>query len=816
MTVLHPYQPQVNAGELSERMIGRTDFSKYQNAVAELLNFIPIPEGGAMRRSGTRFVAEVKDSSAKTRLVRFEFSTTQAYILELGNGYMRFFRNQGQIVTEDIGTQVQNGNFTDDLSAWSDQSDASSSISHNATTKRLQLNGTSAADNAVAEQEVIVPTADINKEHSLRFRLVGNTNDNMTLRIGSSTQASDIVDNVEFQPGYHVYSFTPGGNFFLQFRVHENQTVEIDDVSIIQDAALEIGTPYTTAQLFQIEGPQSADIKYFFHADQRSYKLTRSGHTRWSLIEVDWQNGPWQDENTDTRFTLAPAATTGIDIGLVASGFSPFDADSVGQLVRISNPASGVSFGWARIVSVESDQNATIDIIKDFDTTDATISYQFGAWSDIRGWPQNGSFWEQRLVVAATNTQPQDIWHSQTADFENHAPDDNAATVADDDAFPFTLSADDVNAIQWMSPGLQLVVGTTGGEWQPKSVGAVLTPTDVDYKRHTKHGSAKVQPIRVGHVVLFLQKAKRKVREFAFHFEVDGNRAFDMTRLARQATRGGIDEMDFAQEPNSILWNVRSDGQAAALTYLRDEDVIGWGRHIFGGSFGTGDPVMETVAVIPGNATTSSLGRDEVWVIIERTINGATKRYVEFLERDFETGDTQEDAFYVDSGLSYTGSATTEIVGLTHLIGETVQIWGDGAIQPQQVVNPEGEIKLQNAVSTAVIGLGYTSRLKSLKLEGGGKLGTLVGKDKRIFAATLVLLNAHTAKIGPTTSDLIELDFREVSDTMDSGTPLFTGEIFREFEGDFESDPRFVFQIDGPVPGTLLGLAPEVELQEIA
>ena len=816
MATLNAYQDQLNAGELSERMAARTDFNKYANALEEMLNVIPLPEGGGMRRPGTRFVSEVKDSSVQQRLKRFEFSTEQAYILEFGNGHIRFFRNQGQIVTEDIGTQVQNGEFTSDLSAWSDNSGASSSISHNATDKRMTLNGTSAADNAVAEQEVIVPTADINKEHVLKFRLVGNAEDHMSLRIGTTSQAADIVDNVEFTPGYHCYSFTPGGNFFLQFRVHENQTVDIDDVSIIQNAALEIGSPYATVDLFQIEGPQSADILYNFHGSYRSYKLTRSSNTRWSLIEVAWQNGPWQDANTDTSKTLKPAATTGIDIGIVASGFSPFDANSVGQLVRLNNKSSGTDYGWGRIVSVESDQNATIDIIRDFQTTDAKHDWAFGDWSDSRGWPQNGAFFEQRLVTVATTTQPQTLWFSQTGDFENHAPDDNAATVGDSDALDYTISADDVNAIQWLSPGLNLVIGTTGGEWIPTSNGAVITPTDIDIKRHTKHGSAKVQPIRVGHVVLFLQKALRKIREFAFHFEVDGNRAFDMTRLARHVTRGGIIEMDFAQEPNSILWNVRDDGVMAALTYLRDEDVIGWSRHVLGGSFGTGDAVVESVAVIPGNATTNSVDRDEVWFIVKRTVNGVTKRYVEFLEHEFETGDTQADAFYVDSGLSYSGSATTDIVGLTHLIGETVAVWGDGAVQPSVVVNPEGEIKLQQAVSTAIIGLPYTSRIKTLKLEGGGSAGTVVGKQKKIFATTLVLLNAHTAKIGPDTGNLIEFDFRKVSDAMDAGAPLFTGEFFREFEGDFTSDARFIVETSAPAPFTLLGIANEVELHDQA
>ncbi|KKK79222.1 hypothetical protein LCGC14_2835680, partial [marine sediment metagenome] len=146
-----------------------------------------------------------------------------------------------------------------------------------------------------------------------------------------------------------------------------------------------------------------------------------------------------------------------------------------------------------------------------------------------------------------------------------------------------------------------------------------------------------------------------------------------MTRLAQHITRGGIVEMDFQQEPDSLVWAVRSDGQLLSMTFRREEDVVGWTRHIIGGSFSTGDAVVESVAVIPGEngagQTQSSENRDEVWVTVKRTINGSTVRYVEVFERDYETGDDEEDSYYADSIITYDGVATSTITGLDHLEG---------------------------------------------------------------------------------------------------------------------------------------------------
>lgn len=828
----NPLWASFNTGEVSKRLHARTDFEKYKSSVALLENMIPLAEGPAMRRAGFRYVAEVASSSVKSRLKRFQFSTEQAYVVEMADQSIRFFRHQGPIEVTDVQAFITNGTFDSDISGWIDQSaGGSSAISHtSANGGRMVL--TSDGTNAVAAAQIVtIGAAYTAVSHVLKFRITGLPSDYLDLRIGTTSGGTEVVNDVRFYVGWHCYAFTPGAEtVYIQFRHSRAKAVRLDDVSIIASGAVSIGSPYLEADLYEIEGPQSADVLYLFHEDYQTHKLQRLGHTSWSLTEVDWIDGPWLDLNT-TATTMTPSATTGLGITITASavtgingglGFQSTDAD---RLIRIDNPASGVDWGYAIIQSVTNTTTVVADVIKAFATTNADARWMLGAWSNTTGWPSGGAFYEQRLFTFNNGDQPQTVWASNTGDFENMAPDsENSSgawdgTVQDDDSLVFTISADDVNTIWWASPGDNtLVLGTAGGEWIPQSQGAVLTPTDAEFRRRTSTPAARVQPIRVDNVVLFVQRAKRKVREFAYALESDGYRALDMTRLAQHVTRGGIVEMDLAEEPDSLVWAVREDGQLLSMTYRREENVVGWARHPIGGNFNGDDPVVESVVVIPGadgaGQVQSSENRDEVWVIVKRTINGSTKRYIEVLERDFEDGDAQEDAYYADSIITYDGSAATTITGLDHLEGETVKVYGDGAVLAEATVS-SGSITLDSAKSVVQIGLGYTHKLYTLKAQAGTAAGTPVAKKKRYSGVSFLVLNSLTMKFGPSASSLTEIDFRQVSDDMDEAAPLFTGERFVEFDGDWDRDPRIYIEGDDPAPFVLHAIAPEINVTEM-
>lgn len=843
MVRANPYAPSINAGELSPRLHARTDFSKYPNGLETCLNLIPLSEGGAMRRASTRYVAEIKDSAVKGRLRRFRYSTEQAYILELGAGSLRFYRHQGRILAADITGSISNGTFDTDLTGWTDKDTGGSAASDWATGGTMQLTGD--GTNYAWRQQTIGSITN-GLAYTVRFRVLGAPGDEALLRVGTSDGGTEIVNDRAFPVGYHCYTFTATATtIYLGFRFGLAKSIKIDDVAFIDNAPIEIGTPYAEADLFAISGPQSANVLYLFHESYPTHKLERYGHTSWSLVEVAWQDGPWLDENA-TATTLTFSAATGLGVTVTASavtginGGEGFKTTDVGRLIRLTDGT--INWGWAIITAWSSTTSVTADVKRSVVFTTAETKWRLGSWSGTTGYPSCAAFFEQRLFAANTTTQPQTLWATQTADFETFAPDSpNTSgvwngTVEDDDALDYTISGDDVQAIHWLSPGEDtLAVGSESGEWVPSSTGAVLTPTDITIRQQTTHGSADVQPVRVGNVVLMLQRAGRKVREFGFAYEIDGFQAPDMTRLAEHITRGGIVEMAFAEEPNSLLYGVRADGALLTMTYRREEDVVGWARQIIGGAFGSGHAVVESVAVIPGadgaGQVQSSADRDEVWIQVKRTINGQTKRYVEVFEKEFEgplLGEYDDDrdawetamlaaqkhAYYADSLITYDGAAATTISGLDHMEGQTVKVWADGALREDKVVSG-GSITLDTEASVVQVGLGYTHRGKTLKIEAGAVAGTAVGKTKAINAITFVVHQTHVFSFGPTVENLEERDFRQVSDPMDSAAPLFTGERYFEFDGGWTEDARIIFESDAPAPFMLLAMAPEIVTMDV-
>ena len=653
------------SGEFSPKMDGRTDFEKYSSGAKTMENFLVHPQGAATRRVGTQFIAEVKSSAAKTRLIPFEFSTTQTYILEFGNNYIRFFKDKGQILSS--------------------------------------------------------------------------------------------------------------------------------------GSAYEISTPYLTAELFEIKFAQSADVMYITHPNHEVMKLSRTGHTSWTLAEVEFTDGPYLATNSTTTTLTPQQAATGTGKTITASavtginGGAGFQTTDVGRIISFNS-------GKAKITARTNTTVVVATITTAFTNTNATAAFNLGAYSDTTGHPSCVSFFEQRLVFAGTKDEPQTIFFSAAGDYENMTTGTNAG-----DAMVYTIAANQVNAIRYMKAVRTLVVGTTGGEYTVSADGtdASITPTNITIKRQSSYGSANVDAIPAGNAILFLQKARRKIRELQYNFDSDGYQAPDLTILNDSATNSGINEMVYQQEPGSIIWCVRDDGVLAALTYQRSENVIAWSRHIFGGVFGTGDAVCESAATISGDLT-----EDEVWVIIKRTVNGATKRYVEcFSDFDFDETDPTDFRF-LDSHLSYSGSSTSTLSGLSHLEGQAVSILADGSVHANKTVS-SGAITLDRAVTKACVGLSYDSILQTMRIEGGAAEGTSQGKTKRISKVVLRLFETVGVKVGPSLSNLELVPFRTTSSNLSAPVDtLLAGDKEIEFRDDYNSDGFIIIKQDQPLPCSVLAIYP--------
>jgi hypothetical protein len=739
-------------GQLSDRMEGRTDFQKYFSGCKTLENFIVQPHGSVTRRPGTTFVSEVKTSSLKTRLIPFEFSTEQSYALEFGNNYIRFYKDNGAVLEANKTitgiTQANPGVVTSAAHGYS--------------------NG---------DTVVITGVVGMTQVNNKRFKVAS---------VATNTfQLQDIDGNNVNTTSYTTY--TSGG---------------------IANRVYTLTTTYLTADLFEIKYAQSADVMYLCHPDYSVKKLSRTGHTSWTITEVDFTDGPYLDDNiTATTFgmsshtvgtgrTLTASAVTGIN------NDTGFQSTDVGRLFTFRD-------GYGEITAITSTTVVTATVIKDMGSSSTTTDWALGAFSDTTGHPSCVTFYEQRLVFAGTTEQPQTLFFSRSGDYEN-MHENRGGTVAADDAMIYTIASNQVNVIQSLKATRTLIILTSGGEFtlNSDSTGTAVSPTNINIKKQSNYGASNIDALSVGNATLFVQRAKRKLRELAYNFDTDGYVAPDMTILAEDVTLSGLDELTYQQEPHSIIWGIRGDGVLVGLTYQRSEQVVAWHQHKLGGSFGaTNHGIVESVISISGNSYNRT-DEDQIWVIVKRTINGTTRRYVEyFTPFQFDSSLTQFQ--FVDSALAYSGSATSTLTGLDHLNGQTVRVIANGATHPDKTVS-SGSITLDRTTTAAKVGLAYTSTLQTMRLDVGSQDGTSQGKTKRIFDVTLRFYETVGAKVGPDLNNLEEIPFRSSAASMDVAVPLFTGDKKIEFRGNFETDGYLFVVQDQALPMTLLSLYPRL------
>ena len=448
--------------------------------------------------------------------------------------------------------------------------------------------------------------------------------------------------------------------------------------------------------------------------------------------------------------------------------------------------------GVVEITAVASPTSATATVLTTLGSTNATHRWSEGAWSNYRGWPIVSRISpEERLVFAGNASQPLNVWGSVVGDFT-----DMEEGSLDDDAYVFTLvGTGQQNRIRWMLPKSALMIGTNGGE---HLLGATddkeaVTPTNETARIQGTNGSEDVDAIIVNQAILFLERGARKVREFVYNFEEDAHEAEDLTVYAHHITDSGIKYMAFQRTPDPMLWCVREDGEMAVLSYERKQNVYGWSRIVTR----SGDE-FESVAVIYGGAGSE----DEVWVTVKRDVNGSDVRYIErFHSRDW--GDDIEDAVFVDSSLTYDSTATSTITGLSHLEGETVAVFADGAVFDNATVS-SGQITLKDATvtttaSTVQVGLPYTSTLKPMKLDLA-QLG--LATTKKINRIVISCYNTIGGVVGrdTTNTDPIKSDW----------TDLETDDYEVPFNSRYSRSGDIVVMQEDPAPMTVVAITMDV------
>lgn len=583
----------------------------------------------------------------------------------------------------------------------------------------------------------------------------------------------------------------------LYFRFYMNDGLILDE----DDEPYEIETPFSIDDIPLMKWCQSNDVLYIDHPAHAPRKLTRAGHANWTLSTIDFVDGPYLDENVSST-TMQPSATSGAGITITASavtgingdlGFQPGD---VGRLIRIKN---GENWGYAKITAVTDTTHVTADVKTNFSATTANKAWRLGLWSDYSGWPSAVTFHGERLMHgSSTRERPTRIDGSKTGDFENYTPG-----TADGDALAFSIGFDKVAKICWLASMRVLVVGTRGAEFvvQGDSAAGALTPTATNARPHTRRRCANIMPVMIDDAAVFVQLLGRKLLKETYSFESDSYRAEDLTLVAEQATRAGLVELAYQAEPFNIVWGVTADGQLVGCTHISEQEVTAWHRHPLGG-----DAFVESIATIPGNG-----GSDQLWMIVRRTINGETKRYVEILQDPLPPTGNQADAFYVDCGLSYAGEdAIQTLSGLDHLEGELVQVLADGAVHGDLRVT-DGSIQLEYAANKIHVGLQYLSKLKPMSLEAGQAEGTAQGKIKIISSLAIKFMRSLLGWIGRDETVLAPINQeRDPDKPMDHPMPLITDSVVADFPGDWNTDGSIMIIQDKPLPMTVLSIYPRV------
>lgn len=858
-----PAQTSFNAGWLSPMWAGRIDMAKYGNGCYGMSNFLPMPEGPGRRRSGTRFVTQTKTMTDRSWMMKFIYSEDDSYVIEVGNGYMRFYTDNGQLLLSGTPT------------AWS------------------------AATNYVQGD--------------------------LVSRLGVNYYCK--VAHINQQPPNATYWHPLTGSIY------------------------EISSPYAIADLtnsdgtFRIDIVQTGDVIFMTHPNYPPKKLSRLGNTNWTITDCAFTGGPFQDVDPDQTVTVYASAATGAGITLTASS-SIFTAAKVGTLFlleqkkvdsyKVWEPAKVIAlpaerrsdsnvyralnaattgtvkpthregakfdgdtgvqwqyvhsgYGIARITAVGG-TTATATVISELPSDcvgapNASTKWAFASWDSAQGYPSLVKIHRERL----TFLRGQEVWGSVTGDFENMAARDGAETLPDS-AYHITIGSSETNSGVWMVSSDALLVGTRGAEFSISEVTSsdVFGPGNIKASQESGYGSRQVPPARIGDSTIFWQKSGRRARDMRYSFNVNGYDATDLMVLSGHIARGQVIQHDFALEPHSILWGCCNNGNLVALTYLLEQDVLGWHPHTIGGGGGE-QGMVESVQVIPSPDGT----HDQIWLQAYRVINGVPCRYFEYFEKDWLADETElAEAVFSDAAATFNGflpGATGQITGgvtwgpgetgqidlsftpvagdigdylvlvaangeeaivqvdtaadpanitfitaipvslrnvlstnvswardvitgLGYLEGEEVTILADGAAHPRRTVSG-GSIALQSPSSLVQVGLPCDAYLETMRIEGGSANGTSQGKMKRVHGVTFRVHESLGGAFGPAGA-VDDFQYRDDTDAMNQPPPTHTGDFYETYPDGYNTNARVRIECTQPLPFTLVALFPRVVVED--
>jgi hypothetical protein len=756
-----PIYASFNAGELSPLLAGRSDLEKYRAGLSVCENLIPRVQGALVRRGGTRFVAATKDgdkgssdSDRRAWLVEFVFSATDSFVLEFGHLYVRFYRGRG-VLQDSPGHAYELATpFTEaDLL---DPDDGS-----------LRLKTVQSGDVLYLAHP---------KHPPMKLARLADTSWTLTTL---STVGGPFQDqNSDRSIG--VYATGTG----------------VDGSSVTLTASSGIFKAGHVGGLFYLEMADGAGIKPW-----------EPGQTP-AVDDLRRSDGKYY------RCSAVPAINyqTGGDKPVHTFG-KRWDGDGKDRQGDPNVLAYGVEweylhpgYGWVKITGFTDAQHVTATVLSRIPTeltsaANASWRWALPAWSDADGWPSDVTFFRERLTFA----RGRQLWFSVAGDFENFKAKDFGQTDLSS-ALVIDIQSGRGDPVKWLAPAQRLIVGTGGGEAAvgEQTANQAFGPGNAKADPQGEWGARGVAPLSIGASVLYVEKSGRAMRELAYDLNADGWASVDLTRFSEHLFSGGIVDMAFARQPHELVWCVRDDGALLAFTFNKADGVAGWHRHpIGGGGF------VECVAVAPS----PDGARDDVWLVVRRTVDGRVKRYVEWITPEWRVGDDAALCTSADASLTYQGAATSTLSGLSHLEGCVVSVKADGAAHADKTV-AGGQIVLDRPATRAVVGLKAPARAALMPLNDGSAGPNAQGRMKRVNRLTVRLWNSLGCRFGPDFTTLERVEFRDADAPMDAAPPLFTGDKVVEFPGGYDARATVAFDCDQDFPFTLVALMPELSTDE--
>ena len=648
-------------GELSPEMFGRIDDVKFQTGAAKLRNFIAMPQGPAENRAGTAFVRAVKNSAKRTRLIPFTYSTTQTMVLELGDGYIRF-HTQGATLLAGTGA-AYNGATPYTVGSMV------SYLGNNyycilASTGNLPTNATYWYLIPSAAYEIPTPYAeadlfDLHYVQSADVLTIVHPNyaPRELRRLGATTWTLSTILFVSPVAAPAAPTVTANRGRSINISGITNAAIAV--ITTVADHNFALGDP---VEISGVLGMTEANGFWIVHKNTPSTKLEVQSYTTGAHFNstnppvgiytsggsIQYAN---QSQDLDNFYVITSIATNGFDESVASPSGTVFNNLNV---TGASNDLTWTAVSGALRYNIYKKQNGLYGYIGQSDTnsfTDNNIAPDMGITPPIvdpvfmsaGNYPQAVSYFEQRRVFAGTTNEPQSMWMTRSgteSDMSYSLP------VKDDDRINFRVAAREANTIRHVIPLTQLILLTSAAEWRVSPVNSdAITPTTVSVRPQSYVGASNVQPEIINNSMVYCAARGGHIRELGYSWQSNGFITGDLSiRAAHLFDNFNIVDMCYAKSPQPLLWFVSTTGKLLGLTYVPEQQIGAWHQH-------DTDGVFESCTVVAeGN-------EDSLYVIVRRTINGNSVRYVERMAT--RQVNLLKDCFFVDAGSTFNGTNST-------------------------------------------------------------------------------------------------------------------------------------------------------------